>query len=190
MRHPIRTRDLRPCLPRENNDALPLLKVRPLSNNEESIMKTKKFATLAVIGMVVLLAGARSAGANGPVRGYVIHLDGHCDSLFIEFYPGHQATMGQGCQETTGLGVGMAGRVTGVDPKDLTLGVNYFAAPPGTVYLYNIQYPLATGNSWSIFSTTDGVNFTPVDSGTYTLGNAEAARVPQEGPPAIPAVQK
>jgi hypothetical protein len=157
-------------------------------------MKTKKFAALVVIGMAVLLAGARSVWANDlGEKGYLIELDGHCDHLFIIVYPRHeqQATMDQTCgQDSTGRGVGRAGRVTGVDPKDLTLGVNYFDAPPGTVYLYNIQYPPATGNGWSIFSTTDGVNFTPVDSGTYTLGRADAARDPHEGPPAIPASRK
>jgi hypothetical protein len=156
-------------------------------------MKTKKFATFAVIGMVALLTGARSVGANDLGKGGgFIQLDGHCDTLLIEFFPRpRQATMDQQCPGVrTGVGVGMTGRVTGVDPRDITFGVNYFDAPPGTVYLYNIQYPLVTGNSWSIFSTTDGVNFTPVDSGTYTVSNAEAARNPQEEPPAIPALRK
>jgi hypothetical protein len=153
-------------------------------------MKTKKFATFVVIGMAVLLAAARGVWANDLGKHYFIQLDGHCDALVINIYPGHQATMDQVCQGYTGIGVGMAGKVTGVDPKDLTIGVNYFDAPPGTVYLYNVQYPLVTGNSWSIFSTTDGVNFTPVDSGTYTVGDADAARNPHEGPPAIPAERK
>jgi hypothetical protein len=154
-------------------------------------MKTKKFATFAVIGMVALLAGARSAGANDLGKGGLIQLDGHCDTLVIVFFPRpRQATMDQECQVVTGVGVGMAGRVTGVDPKDLTFGVNYFDAPPGTVYLYNVQYPLVTGNSWSIFSTTDGVNFSPVDSGTYTVLDADAARSPRGGPPVHYAVRK
>jgi len=76
----------------------------------------------------------------------------------------------------------------------LTAGAgNAGASDPGnadTTIVSLDGHPPATGNGWSIFSTTDGVNFTPVDSGSYTLGDAEAARNPHEGPPAVPAVQK
>jgi hypothetical protein len=184
MRRVIRMKDRQPFLPSENK--------RDVAGNEESIMNTRNIVTFAALGVMALMACARSAGASDlpPKYGHIL-LDGHCDDLQFYFAPSHQARMIQGCPDVqTGVGVGMTGRVTGVYPKDITLGVLYYDAPPGTVYLYNVQYPLVTGNSWSIFSTTDGVNFSPVDSGTYTVLDADAAHYPQEGPPAIPALRK
>jgi hypothetical protein len=77
----------------------------------------------------------------------------------------------------------MEGKVTGVSPKDLTIGEIYFGDTSAT-YLVNIQYPLQTGNGWSIFRSSDSANYTPINSGTYTIVNADAERSRRVGPPA------
>jgi hypothetical protein len=89
----------------------------------------------------------------------------------------------------TGVGAGMEGKAKGfVSPKDLTIGEVYSPGPPRTVYLWTFQYPLQTGGTWSIYSYDGALGF--VDSGTYTVTNADAAPDPHEGPSAIPAVRK
>jgi hypothetical protein len=77
----------------------------------------------------------------------------------------------------------MEGKVTGVHPKDLTLGEVYYGFDdPLEIFLYNIQYPLATGQTWSVYGSKDGVNFSYVTGGTYTVTDAAAAHSVRVGP--------
>jgi hypothetical protein len=156
-------------------------------------MNTRKIATLVALGAVALMAGAGSAGASDPgnTNTTIVSLDGHCDVLTLTVFPWHQAGMSQVCNGTmTGVGAGMEGNVRGfVSPKDLTIGEVYSPGPPGTIYLWTFQYPLQTGGTWSIYSYV-GASLNIVDSGTYTVTNADAAPIPHEGSSAIPAARK
>jgi len=150
-----------------------------------------RMATVAALGAAALMAGAGSAGATdlGQTKTTYISLDGYCDVLVLTVFPWHQAGESHSCGGGNfAVGSGMEGKVTGVYPKDLTIGETYFQDATST-YLWNIQYPLASGQTWSIFKSTDGVNFSVVASGTYTIVGATAARSPRAGQPVHSAVQ-
>jgi hypothetical protein len=143
-------------------------------------------ASLAALGTVALMAGASSAGASdlAKTKTTYISLDGYCDVLTLTVFAWHQAgEYDTSCDGINAVGSGMEGLVTGVSPKDLTIGETYFG-DTGSSYLWNIQYPLATGSTWSIYKTTDGINFTYVNSGTYTIVHEADARAPHAGPAA------
>ena len=154
-------------------------------------MNIRQFAILAALGAATLVAGTNNAGASDAAgaKTTIIGLGGglgsdqFCDVITITVFPWHQAgTYDNSCDGVNAIGSGMEGRVTGVSPKDLTIGETYFGDPNST-YLLNIQYPLVTGGSWSIFKSPDGVNFTAFSSGTYTVIGAEKAPSPRAGMP-------
>jgi len=155
-------------------------------------MNSRMISTLAAIGALTLMAGASDASASdlSQTRITNISLDGYCDVLTLTVFPWHQAgEYDESCDGINAIGSGMEGKVTGVSPRDLTIGETYFGDLYAT-YLWNIQFPLASGNTWSIFRSTDGVNFSITNSGTYTIVNAAAARLPHAGPSVHSAAQK
>jgi hypothetical protein len=137
----------------------------------------------AAIVAVALLAiggvgGAAASGARGGTTD--ISIDGY--SMQITVFPWHQAgTVRGGCGGPC-IGAGMEGNVKGAPwgTKTLTIGEN--VNTPGEIFLWDIQYPLVSGGGWELFSSNDGVNFTIINSGSYTIigrGN----RSPHGGPP-------
>jgi hypothetical protein len=149
-------------------------------------MNTMKIATLAVLGAAALMAGSSGAGA-GNRKGTTtteISFDGYCDGLSVTVFAWHQAgTQHIGC-ETGRTGAGMFGNVKNFSGKDLTIGENPgdLQDPLGEIYLWNIQYPLASGKTWSLFSSSDGIDFTFMGSGTYTVVGADEHAI-HAGPP-------
>lgn len=153
-------------------------------------MRTKRFAILAALCMAAIIGGANTAAANDAARmkTTVIGLGGaaeqFCDVITVTVFPWHQAGIyDDSCDGIDAIGSGMEGKVTGVSPKNLSIGESYFGDPSST-YLLNIQYPLVTGGGWSIFKSADGANYTPLSSGTYTIINPEAAHAQRVGRPA------
>jgi len=146
---------------------------------------------VAALGAAALMAGAVGANASdlASTRTTYISLYGYCDVLQLAVFSWQQAGEADTCGGASiAVGSGMEGKVTGVYPKDLTIGETYFSDTSAS-YLFNIQFPLASGQTWSIYRTADGVNFSYVNSGTYTIVNAEAAQSPQAGPTAHSAAQ-
>ena len=156
------------------------------NEHRDAMSSTSRIAPWIALGTAALMAFAGSAGAaEAPKAGTTyINLDGQCDILQLTVFPWHQAgEFATGCPGYTGVGAGMYGAVTGVSPKDLTIAET-LSGDSHTTYLFNIQYPLKTGNWWSLFTSTDGVNFFPYNSGSYTIVGAEEARAPHAGPSA------
>ena len=146
----------------------------------------RKTAGLAAICALALMSGASNAGTSNPggTKTTVIDLGSNCDVYTITVFAWHQAgTYDNSCDGINAIGSGMEGKVTGVSPKDLTIGETYFGDTSST-YLLNIQYPLVNGGGWSIFKSQDGANYTPISSGTYTIVGADAVRSPRAGTPA------
>ena len=49
-----------------------------------------------------------------------------------------------------------------------------FAAEPGVQLVIRVQYPLVTGGAWDLSATSDGVSFSEIESGTYTVQGTAA----------------
>ena len=138
----------------------------------------------AALGAAALVAGTSNAGAsNAGTKTTVIQL-GACDVYTITVFAWHQAgTYDDSCDGVNAIGSEMEGKVTGVSPKDLTIGETYFGDPTST-YLLNIQYPLRDGGGWSIFKSSDGAHYSPLSSGTYIIVGARTVRSSRTGTPA------
>jgi hypothetical protein len=152
-------------------------------------MSVRKIGILAALAAAAVMSAAGDAGAAKTKTTY-IELDGYCDVFTLTVFAWHQAgEYDNSCDGVNAVGSGMEGKVVGVSPKDLTIGETYFGDPNST-YLFNFQYPLQTGGWWSRFQSSDGVNFTVQDSGTYTIVGPEAIRLPRTGQPVHLAVKK
>jgi hypothetical protein len=137
----------------------------------------------SIISMAATAAEPNDDRIAGQTLTYAIGLDGYCESLTITVFPWHQAgAMIDECETHYDYASGMEGLVTGIKPADLTLGESY-TLDYNTTYLWNIRYPLATGQAWSLYKSTDGKCYGFVASGTYTMLYGDDARVPREGPP-------
>jgi hypothetical protein len=153
-------------------------------------MKMKKIAILVALGTAALMTAVTGASAGKGDKITDIQLDGNCDILTLTVFPWHQAgEYDTSCDGVDAVGSGMEGKVVGVTPKDLTIGETYFGNPNAT-FLFNIQYPLKTGNTWSIFTSTDGVNFSAFASGTYTVVGPDVKYHPRAGLPVHLAARK
>jgi hypothetical protein len=139
-------------------------------------------AILAVALLAVAGIGGAGASNAAGTKTTDISFDGFCDGMQVTVFSWHQAgTAHTGC-ETGVVGAGMEGKVKGASwsGKTLTIGENPNFS--GEIYLWNIQYPIVSGAGWSLYSTTDGVNFGFINSGTYTVTGA-ADHSPRVGPP-------
>jgi hypothetical protein len=141
---------------------------------------------LCALGVAALLAGTNSVAAEPPhaTTTTEISFDTYCDGLTITVFSWNQAgTQHSGC-EVGRTGAGLVGKVKNFVGKDLTIGENPgdLQEPLGEIYLWNIQYPLATGKTWSFYSSSDGINFTFMASGTYTVIGPDRPAI-HVGPP-------
>ena len=115
--------------------------------------------------MLVALGGAASAKSKTET----ISLDGHCDVLTLRIDKAAVAGT-DACAQ--GFGAGFIGKVKGFG-NAIVAGVQ-FPGEPGTQLVMRIQYPLVTGGAWDLSATTDGVTFSEVESGTYTVEGTAA----------------
>ncbi|HEY5047505.1 MAG TPA: hypothetical protein VII49_05750 [Rhizomicrobium sp.] len=129
---------------------------------------------------------ASSAGASARTHTHVITLDGHCDQLTMTI----TGTLVAGTDDASceaGIGGGEIGKVKNVGDA-IVAGVQ-FTAKPGIQFVIQLSYPLATGGSWVLFETTDGVTLTELESGTYTLVS-DGAEAPRGAPPVTAALDQ
>jgi hypothetical protein len=115
-----------------------------------------------MLAAVVALAGA----ADAKAKTQIISLNGYCDVLTLKITKTDVVGADDpGCE--TGLGVGYVGKVKGFG-NGIVAGAQ-FSSAPGAQFIIRIAYPLVTGGSWDLALTSDGVNFIPYESGTYTV---------------------
>jgi hypothetical protein len=120
--------------------------------------------SLFAFAAAVLVASASSALAK--TQTHIITLDGHCDEITLKV----NKTLVAGTDDANceaGIGGGLIGNVKGFG-QAIVAGVQ-FTSMAGTQFVFQISYPLATGGTWNLYETTDGVTLTELESGTYTV---------------------
>ncbi len=132
--------------------------------------------------VLVALSGAASAKSKTQI----VSLDGHCDVLTLKIDKTSVAgTDDPDCAE--GFGAGFIGKVKGFG-NAIVAGVQ-FAEEPGVQLVLRVQYPLVTGGSWDLSATSDGVSFSEIESGTYTV-QGTAAKGAKGSTPVIGVMRK
>ena len=127
-------------------------------------MKSSFALTAAVL---IALGGAASA----KPKTQTISLNGHCDVLTLHINKTAVAgTDDPDCAQ--GFGAGFIGKVKGFG-NAIVAGVQ-FSDEPGVQLVIRVQYPLVTGGSWDLSATSDGVSFSEIESGTYTVSGTAA----------------
>jgi hypothetical protein len=121
------------------------------------------------LAAAVLLA--LSGGASAKSKTEIISLDGHCDVLTLQV--DKQAVAGFDIPTcASGFGAGFIGKIKGFG-NAIVAGVQ-FAQEPGVQLVFRVQYPLVTGGAWDLSETSDGVSFSQIESGTYTVEGTAA----------------
>jgi hypothetical protein len=121
------------------------------------------------LAAAVLIALSGTASAKSKTE--TISLDGHCDVLTLHINKIAVAgTDAADCAQ--GFGAGFVGKVKGFG-NAIVAGVQ-FSEEPGTQLVFRVQYPLVTGGSWDLSATSDGVTFSKLESGTYTVEGTAA----------------
>ena len=142
---------------------------------------------LLIAATAALAFGGGADASNRDGTTTRISLDGFCNVIQLAVYPSRQTGEIQvqtSCE--TGIGTGLWGKVKGAG-KYLVIGENPGTA--GVTYQWNFTYPLHSGGAWLLSSSTDGVNFFDLNSGTYTV-TATGARIVPVGPPADYRIRK
>ena len=133
----------------------------------------------------VLLAG--SSGAFAAAKN--LTFDGYCDGI-IDIRTTDGVNLGihdivDGCgYAANGVAVGTTVNIPGMGKYYVFADTVVDAENTGntltsTAATYMaIQLPLATGNSWFLYVTTDGKKTSDTNSGTYTYGSAPSATPP------------
>jgi hypothetical protein len=129
---------------------------------------------------------ATSGAALAKSKTETISLNGHCDVLTLHIDKNAVAgTDDPDCAE--GFGAGFIGKIKGFG-NAIVAGVQ-FSEEPGTQLVFRVQYPLVTGGSWDLSATSDGVSFSEIESGTYTV-EGTAAKGEKGSTPVIGAMRK
>lgn len=118
---------------------------------------------------------------------HVLALDGQCDQLTVTSQMGGKIVWSVAENDSCNIayGVGAVGKVASLGGvKYVTMGTDYTSNFIHPIWNLQFQYPFATGLSWVLQYSDDGVNFTKYNSGTYTLLTA-GAKHPRAGKPAI-----
>jgi hypothetical protein len=123
--------------------------------------------TVLILAALVALGGT----AEARTKTEVVSLDGHCDVITLKIDKTAVAGADDpGCE--AGFGAGYVGKVKGFG-NAIVAGVQYgqFA---GEQFVIRFDYPLVTGGHWDLAVTSDGVTFSPFESGTYTVEGTPA----------------
>lgn len=120
---------------------------------------------LLITAAALLYAGSAYAGSH------VISFDGYCDTYTIKTQDSKKvlssSSQNTGCDDNGGIG--------GVAKAGGALYAVIGANIPSTgdlIWKVKLSYPLATGGTWELDSSTDGLTFTFINSGTYTVDSA------------------
>ncbi|HEX2592636.1 MAG TPA: hypothetical protein VHL34_14130 [Rhizomicrobium sp.] len=131
-------------------------------------------STIAACTLLTVLAATNAQATK-------VSLDGFCNRYVINKLGNRLFSLRDGgCSSAFGGGVNA--KITGLGSQ-LVISVSDPSAPD-TQFMFEFQYPLATGNSWQIYSTNDGVTFTSILSGTYTVGAPASAHPTRRSPSA------
>jgi hypothetical protein len=123
--------------------------------------------TLLALGTAALVLSSAAASA----KTYSISLNGHCDVITLDV----KKTLVAGSDDAdceAGFGGGLIGKVKNFGDA-IVAGVQ-FSAKAGDQFVFEISWPLATGGSWNLYETSDGVTLTEVETGTYTVDSGGA----------------
>jgi hypothetical protein len=130
----------------------------------------KRVLTLAAAAVFAFAGQALAKSKTATIS-----LNGHCDVLTLKIDKGAVAgTDDPKCAQ--GFGAGFIGNVKGFG-NAIVAGVQ-FASQPGVQLVFRVQYPLVTGGSWDLSATSDGVSFSEIESGTYTVSGTADRDVP------------
>ena len=129
----------------------------------------KAYVALTAAALIAM-GGTASAKSSTAV----ISLDGYCDVITLQINkPLIAGADDPNC--AVQYGGGMIGKVKGLGGS-IVAGTQSPNAP-GYQFVIQIQYPLVTGGSWSLYATADGVTISPFESGTYTVEGSAARGV-------------
>ena len=121
--------------------------------------------------LAAALVMATSGAALAKSKTETISLNGHCDVLTLHIDKNAVAgTDDPDCAQ--GFGAGFIGKIKGFG-NAIVAGVQ-FSEEPGEQVVLRVQYPLVTGGSWDLSATSDGVSFSEIESGTYTVQGTAA----------------
>jgi hypothetical protein len=114
---------------------------------------------------------ALGGGASAKTKTETVSLDGHCDVLTLQI--DKNAVAGVDVPTCAhGFGAGFIGKIKGFG-NAIVAGVQ-FSEEPGVQLVFRVQYPLVTGGAWDLSETNDGVSFSQIESGTYTVEGTAA----------------
>lgn len=131
------------------------------------------------IALAAAVLVALGGGASAKPKTQIISLNGHCDVLTLHIDKNAVAgTDDPDCAQ--GFGAGFIGKVKGFG-NAIVAGVQ-FSEEPGAQLVFRVQYPLVTGGSWDLSATSDGVSFSEIESGTYTVQGTAAKGVKGSAP--------
>lgn len=129
--------------------------------------------TLGLIGLAALFASTASVVNAKPVT---ISFDGLCDTMTLtpdkalRLYGSYHLAGCPGAKPSSNPIPGIGIIVKSNGPKRMEIGETQ---PDGTGtpvgYMYELQFPLVTGGTWTLYGTSDGVVIDTVSSGTYTV---------------------
>ena len=132
---------------------------------------------------IALLAAAAAfvSSGNAMAGSTTISLDGFCNvwKITTQAKKVHSVAPGAGdCDNPIGVGgdhkVKGTGTFTDIGSQWANIGI-------GETIEIKAQLPLVTGGSWEIDSSTDGVTFSFLNSGTYTVTGGNAKKQPGRG---------
>ena len=120
---------------------------------------------LLATAVAVLYAGSAYAGSK------TITLDGYCDTYKIKTQDSKKvlssSSQNTGCDDNGGIGA-----VTNIGGAAYAvIGAN-LPASGDLIWKIKLSYPIQTGGTWELDSSNDGLTFTYVNSGTYTVAGA------------------
>jgi hypothetical protein len=121
-----------------------------------------KSATLSLAFAAAMLASTGGAMATS----HTISLDTFCDQLSFTYSTTTAAMVEQSGSCTADVMTGFTVKVRGFTNKFLYVGGPRFG--DGTAWGFLVSLPIATGGSWGLYHSTDGVNVSLAASGTYT----------------------
>jgi hypothetical protein len=124
----------------------------------------KRIVALAAAALIYSTGGAFAAKA----KTFTISLDGFCDNYDVTIR-GVIATA-QGAPSCSGqYGGGLLATVKGFG-KAAVLALQDPNGAPGVQVVLELSYPFNDGGTYTIYQTTDGVNFIDETDGTYSVG--------------------
>lgn len=111
---------------------------------------------------VLLYAGSAYASQK------VINFDGFCDTYTIATQDNKKvlssSSQNTGCDDNGGIG----GVVAISGSKFAVIGAN-IPSTGDLIWKVKLSYPIVTGGTWELDESNDGLTFTFINSGTYTV---------------------